>query len=171
MSTSKIFGHQVIKHAMDILAGNIAVKFCPYCFSKTKRYLQDDLVEDLKIHSLTQNQAGNGTEKESNPTTRSNSSGTETRERRRSYLTPVRDEEAEAQRKARSRHARQSRRSTQGVTLTDLQEAEKTIGSRRDKKTAEHEKDKDKEREKEEKEAEAKDAASKYRYSRTSQDE
>ncbi|XP_048462980.1 protein phosphatase 1 regulatory subunit 12A-like isoform X4 [Rhincodon typus] len=121
--------------------------------------------------SLTQNQAGNGTEKESNPTTRSNSSGTETRERRRSYLTPVRDEEAEAQRKARSRHARQSRRSTQGVTLTDLQEAEKTIGSRRDKKTAEHEKDKDKEREKEEKEAEAKDAASKYRYSRTSQDE
>ncbi|KAJ3596541.1 hypothetical protein NHX12_002946 [Muraenolepis orangiensis] len=30
--------------------------------------------------------------------------------------------EAEAQRKARSRHARQSRRSTQGVTLTDLQE-------------------------------------------------
>lgn len=31
----------------------------------------------------------------------------------RSYLTPVRDEEAEAQRKARSRHARQSRRSTQ----------------------------------------------------------
>ncbi|XP_059507895.1 protein phosphatase 1 regulatory subunit 12A-like isoform X6 [Stegostoma tigrinum] len=121
--------------------------------------------------SLTQNQAGNGTEKESNPTTQSNGSGTETRERRRSYLTPVRDEEAEAQRKARSRHARQSRRSTQGVTLTDLQEAEKTIGSRREKKTADHEKDKDKEREKEEKEAEAKDAASKYRYSRTSQDE
>ncbi|XP_073430024.1 protein phosphatase 1 regulatory subunit 12A-like isoform X2 [Dendrobates tinctorius] len=52
---------------------------------------------------------------------------TETKERRRSYLTPVRDEEAEAQRKARSRHARQSRRSTQGVTLTDLKEAEKVI--------------------------------------------
>ncbi|XP_046890570.1 protein phosphatase 1 regulatory subunit 12A isoform X2 [Hypomesus transpacificus] len=51
----------------------------------------------------------------------------ETKQRRKSYLTPVRDEEAEAQRKARSRHARQSRRSTQGVTLTDLQEAEKTI--------------------------------------------
>ena len=34
----------------------------------------------------------------------------------RSYLTPVRDEEAEAQRKARSRHARQSRRSTQVQT-------------------------------------------------------
>ncbi|XP_060694761.1 protein phosphatase 1 regulatory subunit 12A isoform X3 [Hemiscyllium ocellatum] len=119
--------------------------------------------------SMTRNQVGHGTDKESNPTTQSNGSGTETRERRRSYLTPVRDEEAEAQRKARSRHARQSRRSTQGVTLTDLQEAEKTIGLRRDKKTAEQEKDKEKE--KEEKEAEAKDAASKYRYSRTSQDE
>ena len=38
-------------------------------------------------------------------------------DRRRSYLQPVRDEEAEAQRKARSRRERQSRRSTQGVTL------------------------------------------------------
>nr|XP_032826951.1 protein phosphatase 1 regulatory subunit 12A isoform X8 [Petromyzon marinus] len=43
----------------------------------------------------------------------------------RSYLTPVRDEESESQRKARSRQARQTRRSTQGVTLTDLHEAEK----------------------------------------------
>ncbi|XP_037334255.2 protein phosphatase 1 regulatory subunit 12B isoform X2 [Pungitius pungitius] len=43
----------------------------------------------------------------------------------RSYLTPVRDEEAESQRKAKSRHARQTRRSTQGVTLTDLKEAHK----------------------------------------------
>uniref|UniRef100_UPI00398E58C9 protein phosphatase 1 regulatory subunit 12A-like isoform X2 n=1 Tax=Pristiophorus japonicus TaxID=55135 RepID=UPI00398E58C9 len=119
--------------------------------------------------SLTRNQAGNGTEKESIPTTQGIGYGTENRERRRSYLTPVRDEEAEAQRKARSRHARQSRRSTQGVTLTDLQEAEKTIGLHREKKAAEQEKEKEKE--KEEKEAEAKDLASKYRYSRTSQDE
>ncbi|XP_078423744.1 protein phosphatase 1 regulatory subunit 12A isoform X17 [Cetorhinus maximus] len=67
---------------------------------------------------------------------------------RRSYLTPVRDEESESQRKARSRQARQSRRSTQGVTLTDLQEAEKTIGrSRLDRRTREQE-----EKEKEEKE-------------------
>ncbi|XP_067902148.1 protein phosphatase 1 regulatory subunit 12A-like isoform X2 [Heterodontus francisci] len=119
--------------------------------------------------SLTGNQAGNGAEKGSNPTTQGSSSGTENRERRRSYLTPVRDEEAEAQRKARSRHARQSRRSTQGVTLTELQEAEKTIGLNREKKTAEQEKDKEKE--KEEKETESKDMTSKYRYSRTSQDE
>ncbi|XP_055274880.1 protein phosphatase 1 regulatory subunit 12B isoform X3 [Moschus berezovskii] len=55
----------------------------------------------------------------------------EARERRRSYLTPVRDEEAESLRKARSRQARQTRRSTQGVTLTDLQEAERTFSRAR----------------------------------------
>ncbi|XP_041853818.1 protein phosphatase 1 regulatory subunit 12A isoform X2 [Melanotaenia boesemani] len=74
----------------------------------------------------------------------------ETKQRRKSYLTPVRDEEAEAQRKARSRHARQSRRSTQGVTLTDLQEAEKTIKTTKmdnkgREKTEEEEKEKEKE--------------------------
>ncbi|XP_072408140.1 protein phosphatase 1 regulatory subunit 12A isoform X9 [Chiloscyllium punctatum] len=90
-------------------------------------------------------------------TTGTVSSTTEVRERRRllvpfemrSYLTPVRDEESESQRKARSRQARQSRRSTQGVTLTDLQEAEKTIGrSRLDRRTREQE---DKEKEEKEK--------------------
>uniref|UniRef100_A0A3Q1MBN9 Protein phosphatase 1 regulatory subunit n=1 Tax=Bos taurus TaxID=9913 RepID=A0A3Q1MBN9_BOVIN len=50
---------------------------------------------------------------------------------KRSYLTPVRDEEAESLRKARSRQARQTRRSTQGVTLTDLQEAERTFSRSR----------------------------------------
>ncbi|XP_019712705.1 protein phosphatase 1 regulatory subunit 12A isoform X7 [Hippocampus comes] len=72
----------------------------------------------------------------------------ETKQRRKSYLTPVRDEEAEAQRKARSRHARQSRRSTQGVTLTDLQEAEKTM--------KQHNKVREKEEDEKEKEREAK---------------
>ncbi|KAG8438198.1 hypothetical protein GDO86_008765 [Hymenochirus boettgeri] len=67
-------------------------------------------------------------------TTLEPASNTETKERRRSYLTPVRDEEAEAQRKARSRHARQSRRSTQGVTLTDLKEAEKVIKGQQESK-------------------------------------
>ncbi|XP_027128013.1 protein phosphatase 1 regulatory subunit 12A isoform X4 [Larimichthys crocea] len=91
-------------------------------------------------------------------------------ERRRSYLTPVRDEESESQRKARSRQARQSRRSTQGVTLTDLQEAEKTIGRTRPTKTREEERDErekqDKEKQQEEKkEVETKedDYRSKYR--------
>ncbi|XP_062853887.1 protein phosphatase 1 regulatory subunit 12C [Trichomycterus rosablanca] len=43
------------------------------------------------------------------------------------YQAIVRDEESETQRKARSRLLRQSRRSTQGVTLTDLKEAEKAV--------------------------------------------
>lgn len=45
----------------------------------------------------------------------------------RKFQAPVRDEESEFQRKARSRLMRQSRRSTQGVTLTDLKEAERII--------------------------------------------
>lgn len=56
----------------------------------------------------------------------STSSTVDPKDIRRSYQTPVRDEESESQRKARSRLMRQSRRSTQGVTLTDLKEAEKT---------------------------------------------
>ncbi|XP_022364416.1 protein phosphatase 1 regulatory subunit 12B isoform X3 [Enhydra lutris kenyoni] len=63
-------------------------------------------------------------------------SSVEARDRRRSYLTPVRDEEAESLRKARSRQARQTRRSTQGVTLTDLQEAERTFSRSRAERQA-----------------------------------
>ncbi|XP_014114436.1 PREDICTED: protein phosphatase 1 regulatory subunit 12B isoform X4 [Pseudopodoces humilis] len=55
---------------------------------------------------------------------------------KRSYLTPVRDEEAESLRKARSRQARQTRRSTQGVTLTELQEAERTFSRSRAERQA-----------------------------------
>ncbi|KAF3705342.1 Protein phosphatase 1 regulatory subunit 12A Myosin phosphatase-targeting subunit 1 [Channa argus] len=103
-------------------------------------------------------------------TTTTTGTGTVTgSERRRSYLTPVRDEESESQRKARSRQARQSRRSTQGVTLTDLQEAEKTIVRNRTPKTREEEKEEkekqDKEKQEEKKETETKedDYRSKYR--------
>ncbi|XP_030646834.1 protein phosphatase 1 regulatory subunit 12A [Chanos chanos] len=68
----------------------------------------------------------------------------ENKQRRKSYLTPVRDEEAEAQRRARSRHARMSRRSTQGVTLDDLQDAQMTIKTEhkaKERKKEEDEKD------------------------------
>ncbi|NWS73888.1 MYPT1 phosphatase, partial [Crotophaga sulcirostris] len=107
------------------------------------------------------------------------SSTSEVRERRRSYLTPVRDEESESQRKARSRQARQSRRSTQGVTLTDLQEAEKTIGRSRPTRTREQESEEkekeekekqDKEKQEEKKESETKDDDYRQRYSRTSEE-
>ncbi|KAM4595378.1 protein phosphatase 1 regulatory subunit 12C isoform 2-T2 [Fundulus diaphanus] len=43
-----------------------------------------------------------------------------------------RDEESESQRKARCRLMRQSRRLTQGVTLTELKEAEKSVGKAAD---------------------------------------
>ncbi|XP_061882708.1 protein phosphatase 1 regulatory subunit 12C [Entelurus aequoreus] len=61
----------------------------------------------------------------------SESSNTPTAERRK-FQAPVRDEESESQRKARSRLLRQSRRSTQGVTLTDLKEAERTVSKAAD---------------------------------------
>ncbi|CAH2277953.1 phosphatase 1 regulatory subunit 12A isoform X1 [Pelobates cultripes] len=110
------------------------------------------------------------------PSVTTTSSGTvpstaEVRERRRSYLTPVRDEESESQRKARSRQARQSRRSTQGVTLTDLQEAEKTIGRSRTSQTREQETEEkekqDKEKQEDKKESEIKNEDYRPRYSRT----
>ncbi|KAM4572835.1 protein phosphatase 1 regulatory subunit 12A isoform 3-T3 [Odontesthes bonariensis] len=88
----------------------------------------------------------------------------ETKQRRKSYLTPVRDEEAEAQRKARSRHARQSRRSTQGVTLTDLQEAEKTIKTMKtDNKGREKTEEEEKEKEKEAKQKKAEEGEVSWR--------
>ncbi|XP_071133918.1 protein phosphatase 1 regulatory subunit 12A-like isoform X40 [Mytilus edulis] len=48
---------------------------------------------------------------------------------RRSYQIPSRDEEAETQRKARAKRARETRRSTQGVTLEDIQKAEEVLHS------------------------------------------
>lgn len=94
----------------------------------------------------------------------SSPSGTQSR----SYLTPVRDEESESQRKARSRQARQSRRSTQGVTLTELQEAEKTIGRSRSIRTREQENE---EKEKEEKEKQDKEKQEEKKESETSRED
>ncbi|KAG9481593.1 protein phosphatase 1 regulatory subunit 12C isoform X1 [Eleutherodactylus coqui] len=73
----------------------------------------------------------------------STSSSTDPKDKRRSYQTPVRDEESESQRKARSRLMRQSRRSTQGVTLTDLKEAEKTLGKSVEMQSTEQRDDKE----------------------------
>ncbi|XP_071434538.1 protein phosphatase 1 regulatory subunit 12B isoform X1 [Pithys albifrons albifrons] len=95
-------------------------------------------------------------------------SAEEARERRRSYLTPVRDEEAESLRKARSRQARQTRRSTQGVTLTDLQEAERTFSrSRAERQAQEQQSDKAESAEPEDSERQE----SRARWSRTADEE
>ncbi|XP_064417811.1 protein phosphatase 1 regulatory subunit 12A isoform X6 [Latimeria chalumnae] len=106
-------------------------------------------------------------------TTRTTAASTATGPQTRSYLTPVRDEESESQRKARSRQARQSRRSTQGVTLTDLQEAEKTISRSRSLRTRDEEKEKeekekqDREKQEDRKESETREDDYKQRYSRS----
>ncbi|KAK7497256.1 hypothetical protein BaRGS_00011550, partial [Batillaria attramentaria] len=44
-----------------------------------------------------------------------------------SFEPPKRDEETETQRKARAKHARQTRRSTQGVSLEDIEKAEEVL--------------------------------------------
>ncbi|XP_029437921.1 protein phosphatase 1 regulatory subunit 12A-like isoform X2 [Rhinatrema bivittatum] len=112
-------------------------------------------------------QPGEGTAQKEDKTPAGTAPNPEAKERRRSYLTPVRDEEAEAQRKARSRHARQSRRSTQGVTLTDLKEAEKTIKGQQEGKPEES---KGPEQEGKEKADEIKDNQSKPRMGRVGED-
>ncbi|XP_065142427.1 protein phosphatase 1 regulatory subunit 12B isoform X3 [Paramisgurnus dabryanus] len=50
----------------------------------------------------------------------------------RTHMIPVRDDEAESQRKAKSRQARQTRRATQGITLSELMEAKKTFSPKLD---------------------------------------
>merc|ERR1719468_380490 len=46
---------------------------------------------------------------------------------RRSFVPPVRDEESEIQRKTHAKRVRETRRSTQGVTLEDLKSAEQLV--------------------------------------------
>ncbi|CAG0919150.1 unnamed protein product [Notodromas monacha] len=50
-----------------------------------------------------------------------------TRHSLRSFVPPVRDEESETQRKAHAKRVRETRRSTQGVTLDDIKAAQQTI--------------------------------------------
>ncbi|XP_065599319.1 protein phosphatase 1 regulatory subunit 12A isoform X5 [Cyrtonyx montezumae] len=141
---------------------------------------QDDLVSSNVPSTASTVTSSAGLQKTlpagANTTTKSTTGSTSAGVQSRSYLTPVRDEESESQRKARSRQARQSRRSTQGVTLTDLQEAEKTIGRSRSTRTREQENEEkekeekekqDKEKQEEKKESETKDDDYRQRYSRT----
>lgn len=45
----------------------------------------------------------------------------------RSFVPPVRDEESETQRKAHAKRVRETRRSTQGVTLDEIKSAEQLV--------------------------------------------
>ncbi|XP_011873364.1 PREDICTED: protein phosphatase 1 regulatory subunit 12B isoform X7 [Vollenhovia emeryi] len=49
------------------------------------------------------------------------------RETHRSFVPPVRDEESETQRKAHAKRVRETRRSTQGVTLDEIKSAEQLV--------------------------------------------
>ncbi|XP_010222076.1 PREDICTED: protein phosphatase 1 regulatory subunit 12A isoform X3 [Tinamus guttatus] len=141
---------------------------------------QDDLISSSVPSTTSTVTSSAGLQKtlpaSTNTTAKTTTGSTSAGVQSRSYLTPVRDEESESQRKARSRQARQSRRSTQGVTLTDLQEAEKTIGRSRPTRTREQENEEkekeekekqDKEKQEEKKESETKDDDYRQRYSRT----
>ncbi|XP_053912508.1 protein phosphatase 1 regulatory subunit 12A isoform X8 [Cuculus canorus] len=144
---------------------------------------QDDLISSSVPSTASTVTSSAGLQKtlptSTNTTTKSTTGSTSAGVQSRSYLTPVRDEESESQRKARSRQARQSRRSTQGVTLTDLQEAEKTIGRSRPTRTREQESEEkekeekekqDKEKQEEKKESETKEDDYRQRYSRTAEE-
>ncbi|XP_059219330.1 protein phosphatase 1 regulatory subunit 12A isoform X19 [Stomoxys calcitrans] len=60
-------------------------------------------------------------------TTNTSSPATVTTPIRRSFVPPVRDEESETQRKAHAKRVRETRRSTQGVTLDEIKSAEELV--------------------------------------------
>lgn len=55
----------------------------------------------------------------------------------RSFVPPVRDEESETQRKAHAKRVRETRRSTQGVTLDEIKSAEQLVKKKAGNGTAE----------------------------------
>lgn len=60
-------------------------------------------------------------------TTTTSTSPQATAQVRRSFVPPVRDEESETQRKAHAKRVRETRRSTQGVTLEEIKSAEQLV--------------------------------------------
>ncbi|XP_067613482.1 protein phosphatase 1 regulatory subunit 12A isoform X5 [Eurosta solidaginis] len=60
-------------------------------------------------------------------TNTSSTAATTTTPIRRSFVPPVRDEESETQRKAHAKRVRETRRSTQGVTLDEIKSAEELV--------------------------------------------
>ncbi|XP_025099396.1 protein phosphatase 1 regulatory subunit 12A-like isoform X5 [Pomacea canaliculata] len=94
------------------------------------------LALDYRIESLQERLAGRRplsstsavpTTSISSLSSSSTDSITDSRPGDRSFEPPKRDEETETQRKARAKHARQTRRSTQGVDLKDIEKAEEVI--------------------------------------------
>ncbi|XP_049885236.1 protein phosphatase 1 regulatory subunit 12A-like isoform X10 [Pectinophora gossypiella] len=75
--------------------------------------------------------AGTTTAAATNPTTTTTQTTV-----RRSFVPPVRDEESETQRKAHAKRVRETRRSTQGVTLDEIKSAEQLVKKKAGNDTA-----------------------------------
>lgn len=56
----------------------------------------------------------------------------------RSFVPPVRDEESETQRKAHAKRVRETRRSTQGVTLEEIKSAEQLVKKKQQQQQLQH---------------------------------
>ncbi|XP_062568532.1 protein phosphatase 1 regulatory subunit 12A-like isoform X15 [Saccostrea cucullata] len=97
-----------------------------------KDKINEDAVKQNKEETPTIEKIGDSLKDKSNPSrpfliTSTISENQENKVPDRPYGIPKRDEEAETQRKARAKRARETRRSTQGVTREDIQKAEEVL--------------------------------------------
>ncbi|CAG9862077.1 unnamed protein product [Phyllotreta striolata] len=91
---------------------------------KTKEEEKKDVPTSLAVTVATNTATSISPEKPS-PVTSPQS--TNNQQLRRSFVPPVRDEESETQRKAHAKRVRETRRSTQGVTLEEIKSAEQLV--------------------------------------------
>nr|XP_022287063.1 protein phosphatase 1 regulatory subunit 12B-like isoform X13 [Crassostrea virginica] len=97
-----------------------------------KDKINEDAVTKPKEETPTIEKIGDSLKEKSSRPFLSTSTISENQEEKasdRPYGLPKRDEEAETQRKARAKRARETRRSTQGVTREDIQKAEEVLSS------------------------------------------
>ncbi|BFZ09867.1 hypothetical protein BsWGS_12903 [Bradybaena similaris] len=103
--------------------------------SSTPRLVLDSRLESLHerlAHSRLPSDSTTAATTSAPSSTTITSTDTEGKPGDRSYEPPKRDEETETQRKARAKHARQTRRSTQGVSLEDIEKAEESLKADKD---------------------------------------
>uniref|UniRef100_T1JB99 Protein phosphatase 1 regulatory subunit 12B n=1 Tax=Strigamia maritima TaxID=126957 RepID=T1JB99_STRMM len=96
----------------------------PLSIEASERKREENLDTQKPPAVVEQTTTGDVIAGDSTPTTPSNQTGTP---QRRSFQPPVRDEESETQRKAHAKRVRETRRSTQGVTLEVVKSAEQLV--------------------------------------------
>ncbi|XP_050511386.1 protein phosphatase 1 regulatory subunit 12B isoform X4 [Diabrotica virgifera virgifera] len=77
--------------------------------------------------AATTNTTTNISQEKTSPVTSPQPTTNNQQQLRRSFVPPVRDEESETQRKAHAKRVRETRRSTQGVTLEEIKSAEQLV--------------------------------------------